>query len=93
MKSERVGRSRKLAGNEFQTVGATKLKERSPTDVRLPLGIFKSFLFDDRRVREVLIRTERSRKVRGKCTVEVTVGRNCDLVFAAEFHRQPLQFI
>ena len=27
MKSERVGRFRKLAGNEFQTVGAMKLKE------------------------------------------------------------------
>ena len=40
-----------------------------------------------------LIRVERSWQVRGKCTVEVTVGRNCDLVFAAEFHRQPLQFI
>ena len=53
LKSERVGRFRKLAGNEFQTVGAMKLKERSPTDLRLRLGIFKSSSFDDRRVREV----------------------------------------
>ena len=53
LKSERVGRFRKLAGNEFQTVGAMKLKERSPTDLRLRLGIFKSFSFDDVRVREV----------------------------------------
>ena len=47
MKSQRVGRLRKLAGNEFQTVGAMKLKERSPTDLRLRLGIFTSFSFDD----------------------------------------------
>ena len=47
LKSERVGRFRKLAGNEFQTVGAVKLKEQSPTDLRLHLGIFKSFLYDD----------------------------------------------
>ena len=53
LKSERVGRFRKLEGNEFQTVGAMKLKERSPTDLRLRLGIFKSFSFDDVRVREV----------------------------------------
>ena len=30
LKSERVGRFRKLAGNEFQTVGAMKLKEKRP---------------------------------------------------------------
>ena len=36
-KSEKVGRFRKLAGNEFQTVGAMKLRERSPTDLRLRL--------------------------------------------------------
>ena len=29
LKSERVGRFRKLAGTEFQTVGAMKLKERA----------------------------------------------------------------
>ena len=40
-----------------------------------------------------LIRAERSWKVRGKCTVEVTVGKSCDLVFAAEFHRQPMEFL
>ena len=40
-----------------------------------------------------LIRAERSWKVRGKCTVKVTVGKSCDLVFAAEFHRQPTEFI
>ena len=49
LKSERVGRFGKLAGNEFQTGGAIKLKERSPTDLRLRLGIFKSFSFDDRK--------------------------------------------
>ena len=53
LKSERVGRFRKLAGNEFQTAGAMKLKKRSPIDLRLRLGIFNSFSFDDRRVREV----------------------------------------
>ena len=49
MKSERVGRFRKLAGNEFQTAGAMKLKERSPTDLRLRLGIFKSFSLEEKR--------------------------------------------
>ena len=53
LKSERVGRFLKLAGNEFQTVGKLKLKERSPTDFRLRLEIFQSFSFDDRKVREV----------------------------------------
>ena len=32
-------------------------------------------------------------KGRRKCTVEVTRGKSCDLVFAAEFHRQPMEFI
>ena len=40
-----------------------------------------------------LIRAERSWKVRGKCTVEVTVGKSCDLVFEAEFHGQPMELI
>ena len=53
LKSERVGRFRKLTGNEFKTVAAKKLKEQSPTDLGPRLGIFKSFLFDDRRVCEV----------------------------------------
>ena len=30
---------------------------------------------------------------REKCTVKVTVSKSCDLVFAAEFHRQPMEFI
>ena len=42
-----------MAGSEFQTVGAMELKERSPTDLRLRLGIFKSFSLEDRWVREV----------------------------------------
>ena len=33
------------------------------------------------------------RELRGKRTIEVTVGKSCDLVFAAEFHRQPMEFI
>ena len=53
LKSERVGRFGKLAGNEFQTVGAMKLKERSPTDLRLRSGIFESFSLVDWREREV----------------------------------------
>ena len=53
LKSNRVGRFRKLAGNEFQIVGAMKLTEWLPTDLRLHLGIFKSFSFDDQRVHEV----------------------------------------
>ena len=52
-KSERVGRFRKLTGSEFQTVGAMKLKEWSPTDLRLCLGIFNSFSLEDQRVLEV----------------------------------------
>ena len=36
-----------------------------------------------------LILAERSWKVRVECTVEVTVGKSYDLVFPAEFHRQP----
>ena len=48
-------------GGEIPQVGrqrvpdswALKLKEQSPTDLRLRLGIFKSFSFDDRRVRKI----------------------------------------
>ena len=50
MKSERVRKFPKLAGNEFQTAGAMKPKERLSTDLRLHVGIFKSFSFDDWRV-------------------------------------------
>ena len=31
--------------------------------------------------------------MKGECTVEVTVRESCYLVFAAEFYRQPMQFI
>ena len=93
LKSERVGRLRKVTGSEFQTVGTMKLKERSPTDLRLRLGIPKSFSLEDQRVCGSLICAERSQKVRGKCTVKKTVGKSCDIVFAAEFHRQPMEFI
>ena len=41
LKSERVRRFHKLAGSEFQTGGAKKLKEQYPTDLRLHLGILK----------------------------------------------------
>ena len=41
MKSERVWRFHKLAGSEFQTGGAMKLKEQYTTDLQLHLGIFK----------------------------------------------------
>ena len=55
LKSERVRRFHKLAGSEFQTGGAKKLKEQYPTDLRLHLGILKkSFSLEDRRLREVL---------------------------------------
>ena len=56
MKSERIGRFRKLEGSEFQTVGAMKLKERSPTDLKMHLEIFKSSSVDDRRVHKVRYR-------------------------------------
>ena len=42
MKSDRVGRFRSVAGSEFQTDGAIKLRERSSTDFRLRLKIVKS---------------------------------------------------
>ena len=49
-----VGTFRRLAGNAFQTDGATKLNERSSKDFKLLSGILKSFLLEDRRrVREV----------------------------------------
>ena len=34
-------------------------------------------------------------KLKGKweLTVEVTVDKRCDIVFVAEFHRQPMEFI
>ena len=44
-----MGRSCKLAGSEFQTVGAMKLKEGLATNVRLRLGIFKSFSLEEKR--------------------------------------------
>ena len=40
-----------------------------------------------------LICAERSWKVRGKCPVKMMVGKSCDLVLTAEFHRQPMEFI
>ena len=52
LKWVRVGRFGKLAGREFQTVGAMKLKEWSPTNLRLRFGIFKGFLFEDWRVQK-----------------------------------------
>ena len=39
----RVGMPCRVAGSEFQTVGIMKLKARSPADLRLCLGTFKSF--------------------------------------------------
>ena len=47
------GKFRKLAGSEFKTAGAMKLKEQSPTDLRLRFGIFKIFPLEDRSVRVV----------------------------------------
>ena len=38
---------------QVQADGAMKTKERSPTDFRLRLGIFKSFLLEDRKARDV----------------------------------------
>ena len=47
LKSERVGRFHKLAGSEFKADGAKKLKERSPTDLRLRLAIFTKFSLEE----------------------------------------------
>ena len=43
LNSDRVGRSRRPAGSEFQTDGAMNLNEHSSTDFKLRFGIFKSF--------------------------------------------------
>ena len=57
LKSERVRGFCKLAGSGFQTVGAMKLEEQLPTDLRLCLWILRSFSltrsFEDWRVLEV----------------------------------------
>ena len=41
----RVGRFRRLAGSEFQTDGAMKVKERSRKGFKLRAGIFEKLLF------------------------------------------------
>ena len=41
-----MGRFRRLAGSEFQTDGATNLKDRLPKDFSLCVGIFKSLIDD-----------------------------------------------
>ena len=53
MKSERVGRFRKLADREFKTDGPMKGKEGSPTDFRFCFEILKSFTLENRGVRDV----------------------------------------
>ena len=35
------------SGIEFQMVGAAKLNDRLPADLRLNFGIFRRFLFED----------------------------------------------
>ena len=42
-----------MPGLEFQTDGATKLKERSSRDFRLRFGTFKSLSLENRSVRDV----------------------------------------
>ncbi|WP_419651062.1 hypothetical protein [Thiolapillus sp.] len=44
LKSKKGGGFPKLAGSEFQTAEAMKLKERSPTDFRLRFMDFQKFL-------------------------------------------------
>ena len=61
-----------MAGNEFQTVGAIKLTERSPTALRLRLGIFKSFSFDGEAV-SVRLLDEGSVRLQGKAESMVTI--------------------
>ena len=41
-----------MAGSEFQTDGAMKLKERSPKDFRFCLGFLSNFSFEDWRDRD-----------------------------------------
>ena len=48
-----LNRFRRLAGNEFQTGGAMKLKKRQPTLLKFPLGIFKGLSLEDQTVRAV----------------------------------------
>ena len=49
---DNVGKFLRLAGSEFQTDSAMKLKERSPKDFRFRLGILSNFSFEDRRDRD-----------------------------------------
>ena len=44
---------RRVAGNEFQTGGAMKLKKRLRTLLKFPLGSFKGLSLEDQRVRVV----------------------------------------
>ena len=36
---------------------------------------------------------QRSWNIKVECTIEVTVGKRCNLVFTTEFHKQPMEFI
>jgi len=87
LNSDRVGRFRRLAGSKFQTDGATKLNEWLTNRFQITFWNFKISLQDRR------VQVARSWKVRGECNVEVTVRKSCYVVLAAEFYRQPMQFI
>ena len=85
-----MGRFRKLAGSEFQTDGAIKPKERSLTEFRFRVGIFKAARS---RVGGYMMSHMCRAKTKGKtgvylrsdCKLELRSG------FAAQFHRQPME--
>ena len=65
-----MGRFRRLAGSEFRTDGAMKLKASSPTDYRPCLGIFKAAFS---RIRGCMLFDMCRAKLKGK----IYVGRFC----------------
>ena len=79
------GRFRRLARSEFQTDGVMKLKEPGPKDLKLRVGIFKTFSLEN--MGEYVISdksAERRSKVRQECAVEVSVGKSCRLSCTAQ---------
>ena len=63
-----------------------KLKEPGPKDLKLRVGIFKSFSFEKMGAGYVISdkSAERSSKVRQECAVEVSVRKSCHFSCTAQ---------
>ena len=59
MNWDNAGTVLRVAGSEFQTDGAMKLKERCPNVLRFRFGILSSFSLEDRRERDGFLSVER----------------------------------